>query len=211
MNKSNVVKIALIVGSTRPNRFADVPARWIERGAAERSDMTLETLDLRDYPLPFFNEPASPSATGGVWSSPATESWRRKISEFDGFIATAAEYNHGPTAVLKNALDSGFAEWKDKAIGFVGYGGVGGARAVEQLRLNAIELQMAPIKIAVHIGLEPFLGVLMQGKTLDDYPYLAPGRTAMFDQLAWWARALAKGRALSTERVDMGLVASVTE
>jgi NAD(P)H-dependent FMN reductase len=211
MKRSGVVKIALIVGSTRPNRFADVPARWIEKGAAERSDMTLETLDLRDWPLPFFNEPASPSVTGGVWSSPATEGWRRKLSEFDGFIATAAEYNHGPTAVLKNALDSGFSEWKDRPISFVGYGGVGGARAVEQLRLNAIELQMAPLKIAVHIGLEPFIGVLMQGKTLDDFPYLAPARTAMFDQIVWWARALANARGVAAERVDTGIMASISE
>ena len=129
MNESNVVRIALIVGSTRPNRFADVPARWIEQGSAERSDMTLETLDLRDWPLPFFDEPVSPVATGGVWANPATESWRRKIGEFDGFIVTAAEYNHGATAVLKNALDSALNEWKDKPISFVGYGGVGGARA----------------------------------------------------------------------------------
>ena len=211
MKESDVVRIALIVGSTRPNRFADVPAGWIEKGSAERSDMTLEKLDLRDYPLPFFDEPVSPSASGGVWSNPATESWRRKIAEFDGFIVTAAEYNHGPTAVLKNALDSALFEWKDKPISFVGYGGVGGARAVEQLRLTAIELQMAPLKIAVHIGLEPFLGVLMQGKTLDDYPYLALSRSAMFDQLVWWARALAKARALSVERADTGILASITE
>jgi NAD(P)H-dependent FMN reductase len=211
MKQPDVVKIALIVGSTRPNRFADVPARWVEKGAAERSDMKLETLDLRDWPLPLFNEPASPAATGGVWSTPATESWRRKINEFDGFIATAAEYNHGPTAVLKNALDSAFNEWKEKAISFVGYGGVGAARAVEQLRLNAIELQMAPTKLAVHIGLEPFLGVLRQGKTLDDYPYLAPARTAMFDQLVWWARALANARALSAEPTDSGILASIAE
>jgi len=94
--------------------------------------------------LPFFDEPASPVATGGVGANAATESWRRKIDEFDGFIATAAEYNHGATAVLKNALDSALYEWKDKPITFVGYGGVGGARAVEQLRMNAIELEMTP-------------------------------------------------------------------
>jgi NAD(P)H-dependent FMN reductase len=112
---------------------------------------------------------------------------------------------------LKNALDNALNEWKDKPIGFVAYGGVGGARAVEQLRLIAIELQMAPIKIAVHIGLEPFLGILRQGKTLDDYAYLAPARTAMFDQLVWWARALANARALAAERADTGIVASIAE
>ena len=211
MKEFGVVRIALIIGSTRPNRFADVPAKWIERGAVERSDMTLETLDLRDWPLPFFNEPISPSASGGVWSNPETESWRRKLDEFDGFIVTTAEYNHGPPAVLKNALDSALYEWKDKPISFVGYGGVGAARAIEQLRLNAIELQMAPLKIAIHIGLEPFLGILMQGKKLDDYPYFAPARAAMFDQLVWWARALANARALAADRVDTGIVASISE
>jgi NAD(P)H-dependent FMN reductase len=91
-----------------------------------------------------------------------------------------------PKVVLKNALDSALNEWRDKPISYVGYGGVGGARAVEQLRLNAIELQMAPIKQAVHIGLEPFLGVWTRGNVLDDYPYLVSACTAMFDQLAWW-------------------------
>ena len=140
MNESDVVKIALIVGSTRPNRFADVPARWIEQGAAERSDMTLETLDLRDWPMPFFDEPVSPVATGGVWANPETESWRQKIGEFDGFIATAAEYNHGATAVLKNALDSALNEWKDKPISFVGYGGVGGARVARKPSKATIQI-----------------------------------------------------------------------
>jgi NAD(P)H-dependent FMN reductase len=160
--------------------------------------MTLETLDLRDWPLPLLKEPMPPSATTGVYSSPDCERWRHKLGEFDGFIALAAEYNHGPTAVLKNALDSAKNEWKDKPMAFVGYGGVGGARAIEQLRLNVIELEMAPLQKAVHIGLEPFLGVLTQGKALDDYPYLAKTRSAMFDQLVWWARTLATARAATS-------------
>jgi NAD(P)H-dependent FMN reductase len=205
MKDSDAVRIALIIGSTRPNRFADVPSRWIEQGVGGHSAIALETLDLRDWPLPFFEEPSPPTATGGAFTNPVAERWCRKIGEFDGFIAVAAEYNHGPTAVLKNALDSALAQWKDKPISFVGYGGVGGARAIEQLRMNAIELGMAPIKQAVHIGLEPFLGVLTQGKTLDDYPFLAPARTAMLDQLAWWARALGNARAAT------GLVTSIAE
>lgn len=211
MKESHVVNIALIVGSTRPNRFADVPARWIEQGSAERSDMKLETLDLRDWPLPFLEEPSPPSVTGGTFSNPVAERWRHKVAEFDGFIATAAEYNHGPTAVLKNALDSAMNEWKDKPITFVGYGGVGGARAIEQLRLNAIELQMVPLQKAVHIGLEPFLGVLTQGKTLDDYPYLLPARTTMFEQLVWYARALATARHFTAERAATSILASIAE
>jgi NAD(P)H-dependent FMN reductase len=194
MPKPGIPHIALIIGSTRPNRFADIPAKWLLEAAAQRHDMTIETLDLRDWALPFYEEPSTPSATGGVYTNQAAERWRRKIGEFDGFIATAAEYNHGPTAVLKNAFDSAHNEWAEKPISYVAYGGVGGARAVEQLRMIAVELQMTPIKQAVHIGLEPFIGVLMQGKSLDDYQYLDKARTAMLDRLVWWANALKTAR-----------------
>ena len=191
--------IALIVGSTRPNRFADAPARWIEAGARARGDMTLETLDLREWVLPFFEEPKPPSQTGGVFSNRIADHWRRKIGEFDGFIVLTAEYNHGIPAVLKNALDSALNEWRDKPASFVGYGGVGAARAIEQLRLNLVELRMAPLRDAVHIGLEPFLAVASQVKSLDDFPYLLDARTAMFDQLVWWARALGNARGTLSE------------
>lgn len=211
MDEPQPVRIALIVGSTRPNRFADVPTKWVVDGVVGHSAIALETLDLRDWPLPFFAEPTSPTATGGVFTNPVAERWRHKLGEFDGFIVVAAEYNHGPTAVLKNALDSALNEWKEKPIAFVGYGGVGGARAIEQLRMNAIELQMAPIKIAVHIGLEPFLGVLMQGKSLDDYPFLVTSRTAMLDQLVWWARALLNARASTAVVATSAVVASISE
>jgi NADPH-dependent FMN reductase len=120
----------------------------------------------------------------------------QKIAEFDGFIICTAEYNHGPPAVLKNALDYAMKEWKHKPVSYVGYGGVGAARAIEHLRLTAIELRMAPLSLAVHIGLEAFLGVLSQGKSLDDYPYLIDARTVMFNQLVWWARALAPARSI---------------
>ncbi|MGO4261173.1 NADPH-dependent FMN reductase [Lysobacter sp. TAB13] len=186
-------RIALIIGSTRPNRFADVPAAWVQAGAQARG-LKLDTLDLRDHPLPLFEEPVPPSFTGGVYQNPAADAWRRRIGEYDGYILTAAEYNHGPTAVLKNALDSAFVEWADKPVTFVGYGGVGGSRAIEQLRQHAIELKMAPIRNAVHIGLEPFLGILQQGRAPDDYAYLTQAREAMFDQLLWWAEALKAAR-----------------
>ena len=136
-----MLKIGMIVGSTRPNRFAETPAKWLLDGAAARTDLKLEALDLRDYKLPFFNEPAPPAYTGGVFTEPQAEAWRKRIGEFDGFIATVAEYNHGPTAVLKNAFDSASLEWQRKPIAFVGYGGVGAARAIETLRGVVIELQ----------------------------------------------------------------------
>ncbi|UIJ44604.1 NAD(P)H-dependent oxidoreductase [Sphingomonas cannabina] len=189
-----MLDIALIIGTTRPNRFADTPASWIVEGAKGRDDLKLTVLDLRDQGLPLYEEPASPLFTGGVYSNPAAEAWRHRIGQFDGYIATAAEYNHGPTGALKNALDSAFLEWRRKPIAFVGYGGVGGVRAIEQLRTIAIELHMAPIKAEVNITMEPFVGVMMHGKTLDDYDHLVTARATLFDELAWWGNALKAAR-----------------
>jgi NAD(P)H-dependent FMN reductase len=189
-----MLKVGLIVGSTRPNRFANVPAKWIVEGAAARSDIDLTVLDLRDQDLPFYEEPTTALYTGGVFSNPHAEAWRHKVGAFDGFIATVAEYNHGPTAVLKNAFDQAAYEWNRKPIGFVGYGGAGGVRAIEHLRGVAVELQMAPIKHEVNIAMEPFIGMLMHGKTPDDYDHLVASRTALFDNLVWWGQALKAAR-----------------
>ena len=189
-----MLKFALIIGSTRHNRFADAPASWIAAGAALRNDFELDVLDLREQHLPFFSEPVPPLHTGGRFTEPRAEIWRTKLAQYDGFIATVAEYNHGPTAELKNAFDSAHLEWSRKPIAFVGYGGVGGARAIEVLRGVAVALQMAPLRCEVNIAMLPFLGVSKEGKTLDDYPYLVEARTVMFDHLVWWARALRAAR-----------------
>jgi NAD(P)H-dependent FMN reductase len=198
-----MLKVGLIVGSTRPNRFADVPVKWLVDGAAARTDLDLQVLDLRDYALPLYDEPVPQAYTGGSYAQPAAEAWRKAVGKFDAFIATAAEYNHGPTAVLKNALDSAQLEWRRKPIAFVGYGGVGAARAIEVLRGVAVELQMAPIRHEVNIAMEPFLGVLTQGRNLDDYEHLVQSRDAVFDNLVWWGEALKIARDASgaTERV----------
>jgi NAD(P)H-dependent FMN reductase len=189
-----MLKAGLIVGSTRPNRFADTPVRWLVEGAAARSDLRLTVLDLRDFELPFFNEPASPVYTGGIYTEPKAEAWRNRIGEFDAFVATVAEYNHGPTAVLKNAFDSAYLEWQRKPIAFVGYGGVGAARAIETLRGVVIELQMTPIRHEVNIAMEPYLGIVQSGRSLNDYDYLVQSREVMFDHLVWWGDALKVGR-----------------
>jgi NAD(P)H-dependent FMN reductase len=202
MLDGDVMKIALIVGSTRPNRFADQPVKWIQEGAAARSDFELETLDLRDWPLPFFAEPTPPIFAGGFFTDPLAQRWGQKVAKFDGFIVCTGEYNHGPPAVLKNALDYAMKEWKHKPVSYVGYGGVGAARAIEQLRLTAIELRMAPLSLAVHIGFDAFLRVVSHEKSLDDYPYLIDARTLMFNQLVWWARALAPAHAAYARSLD---------
>lgn len=185
-------KLAVIIGSIRPNRFADHPAQWIAEIARQRGDFDVKLVDLKDYPMPLFAEEASPLY---VPSKDVTaQRWQKKMAEFDAYIFTAAEYNRGPTGVLKNALDYSFKEWANKPVAFVGYGGTGGARAVEQLRLNAIELQMAPIRVGVHIQLPVYIGVVKEGKKLSDFDFLNQNAKEMLDQLAWWSNALKAAR-----------------
>ena len=197
-----MLKIAIIVGSTRATRFADKPVAWLKGVVAERSDAQYEVLDLRDYPMPFFDEVAS-NAYAPTQNEVAVR-WQHKLAEFDGYVIVTAEYNRAPTAVLKNALDYAYPEWNKKAVAVVGYGSVGAARAVEQLRTIAIELQMAPIRTAVHIQGADFMGAWQQGAALEDMAHLQPGVTGMFDELTWWATALKTARetagAIGTEK-----------
>lgn len=191
-------KIAIIVGSTRPGRFADHPKQWIYDRAVQRGDFEVEILDLRDYPLPLFDEKASPAYVPS--ENDVARKWQKKLTEFDGFIFTAAEYNRGPTGVLKNALDYAYEEWNKKTAAFVGYGGVGGARSVEQLRLSAIELQMSPIRAGVHIQMPVYMDVAKNGKKLEDFDFLNKSADDMLDQLLWWTRALMAAREADTEQ-----------
>ncbi|MFV0360956.1 NADPH-dependent FMN reductase [Tropicimonas sp.] len=185
-------KIGIIISSTREGRFGDRPAAWIAEIAAARRDATFEIVDLRDHPLPFYDEAASPAY--GAVGNPAGQHWGELMAGFDGFIFITAEYNHSITGVLKNALDYLYPQMNRKPAAFVSYGGVGGARAVEQLRLILVELQMAPLRNAVHIGMSEYLGVVTEGKSIADYPYLAESARVMLDDLLWWTRALADAR-----------------
>ena len=187
--------VKIILGSTRQNRFSDKPGSWILGEARKKEGIDAELLDLRDYPLPFYNEPMSPSMVkDGAYPNEIVRKWAGKIREADAFIIIAPEYNHGISGVLKNALDSIYAEWNNKPVGFVAYGTVGGARSVEHLRGIAVELQMAPIRNAVHIpqhwNLLDEKGNLKDG-ALDSFQRAAD---AMLDQLIWWAYALKTAR-----------------
>jgi NAD(P)H-dependent FMN reductase len=185
-------RIGIVISTTRQGRFGDKAAAWIRDIAANRSDMAFEVVDLRDYPLPFFDEPMSPA-----WVTPKNEvalRWAKKIAQLDGFIFVAAEYNHGVPAVLKNALDYAYKEFNRKPAAYVGYGGVGAARSIEHLRLINIELQMAPTRSSVHIGGADFIGMFLEGKTFADMPHLEPKAREMLDELAWWVQALKVAR-----------------
>jgi len=120
--------------------------------------------------------------------------WAAKLGALAGFVVVTGEYNHGIPAVLKNALDYAFSEFARKPVAFVGYGGVGAARSIEQLRLVAAELQMVSVRSAVHIGMAEFLGIWQQGKAFDDFPYLTQAAQAMLEELAWWTTTLAPAR-----------------
>lgn len=192
MTISQLPHIGIVIGSTREGRFADKPAQWFHSIASQRTDVTVELVDLRDYPMPFFDEPLSPA-----WApvkNEAAQRWAQKLATLDGLVVITAEYNHGPTAVLKNAFDYAYKEFARKPIGFVGYGGVGAARAVEQLRLVATEVQMAPVRNAVHIGMAEFMGIWREGKAFADYPHLAQSASGLLDDMAWWAKALKTAR-----------------
>jgi NAD(P)H-dependent FMN reductase len=190
----STLNIKVIVGSTRANRFADKPAEWIFGLARHRVDLAVELLDLRDYPLPLFEEPLPPGLAKDAYTNPVVVRWRDKIKEADGFIICTPEYNHGYPAVLKNALDYTYFAWSRKAVAFVSWGGAGGARCVEQLRLVTIELDLAPVRTAIHI---PNPWFIKDVKEIDSEPN-RQSAAALLDHLTWWAGALRAARTASS-------------
>ncbi|MFN4212017.1 MAG: NADPH-dependent FMN reductase [Devosia sp.] len=185
-------RIGIVISTTREGRFGERVARWVTDLAAGRTDITTEIVDLRDYPLPFFESVASPRFV--PIDTPEAKKWSSKLAELDGYVFVTAEYNHSISGVLKNALDFVFAEPARKPAAFVAYGAVGGARAVEHLRNIVVELSMVPLNRAVHVNMEPFLGLIRDGKDFADYPYLAPTVETMLEELAWYAETLKAGR-----------------
>jgi len=190
-------KIALIIGSTRKSRFADIPAQWMLTQAQARDDMTVELVDLRDFDLPLFDEVAS--NLWGPSSDPRAVAWQKKLAEFDGYIFVVAEYNRSVTGSLKNAMDQAYVEWVRKPFTAMAYGSVGGTRAMEHLRMIGVELQMVPTRNAVHLGMGDFFkvhpGMGGSGNMADVEANLLPAAKASLDDLVWWAKATMAARA----------------
>jgi NAD(P)H-dependent FMN reductase len=186
-------RIGIIIGSTREKRFGEKAARWIHGIASQRTDMEFEIVDLRDYPLPFF-EGASPFYV--PVTNEIAQRWGKKIAELDGYVFVTAEYNRSITGALKNALDWAYREYNRKPAAYLGYGSVGGARAVEQLRLISVELQMAPTRSGVHIAGTDAFALLIQGKSFEelDQTNLLKSAHSMLEELAWWTKALKSAR-----------------
>src|SRR5437588_5747258 len=142
-----MIKIAIILGSTRPGRNGEAVAKWVYEIAKKRTDAGFDLVDIKDFNLPLLDEPVPPIL--GQYSKPHTKTWAAKVASFDGFVFVTPEYNHGISGALKNAIDFLYAEWNNKAAGFVGYGSAGGVRAVEHLRLVMAEVQVATVRSQV--------------------------------------------------------------
>ena len=181
-----MTRIGIILGSTRPGRNGEAVAKWVLDVAKQRTDAEFELVDLLDYNLPHYDEPVPPSI--GQYTHPHTQEWARTIGSFDGFVIVTPEYNHSTSGALKNAIDFLYREWNNKAVGFVSYGSVGGARAVEHLRLIAGELQMADVRAQVTLSL---------ATDFENYSVFQPKAQhvaalgTVLDQTVAWSSALA--------------------
>jgi NAD(P)H-dependent FMN reductase len=191
-------KLQVIVGSTRPTRAADRVVPWVVERAQSHGGFDVEVLDLRDWPLPFFQEHMGTIGdfSDPTYSDPIVRSWNRKIREGDAYLIVTAEYNHSVPGQLKNAIDSVFVSFgfRNKPIGFVGYSGgiAAGTRAVEHLALIAVEAEAVPLRNSVLI---PFVTEAFDedGKPKSGAAEIALAIT--LDDLAWFANALGRARA----------------
>lgn len=185
-----MIQIAIIIGSTRPGRKAPAVAEWVHEHAKARSDARFELVDLEAFDLPLLDEPVPPSR--GQYTQPHTLAWAAKVASFDGFVFVTPEYNHGPSGALKNAIDFLYREWNDKAAGFVGYGGTGAIRAVEQLRLVLAEVKVATVRSQVALS---FANDFENHSALKPAPHQSKALGAMLDQVVAWSAALKPLRA----------------
>ncbi len=186
-----MLNVAIVTGSTRPGRKSATIAQWVHEIAARRDDANYEILDIADFNLPLLDEAMPPAM--GQYSHEHTKRWADAVNCYDAFVFVSPEYNHGIPGALKNAIDFIYAEWTNKAAGLVTYGGVGGVRAAEQLRLVLAEVQIATVRAQVSLFL---------ATDFEQYTTFAPHSrheaavTEMLDQTVRW------GQALRTTRTD---------
>lgn len=180
-----MIKIGIIIGSTRPGRIGEGVARWVFANAQKRADAEFEIVDIKSFDLPLLDEPVPPSM--GHYSMAHTKAWAKKIASLDAFAFVTPEYNHAPPGALKNALDFVYAEWNNKAAGFVSYGSAYGVRAVEQLRLIMGELQVADVRAQVLLSLYTDFE---NYSTFKPEPRHENELTTMLDQLVAWGEAM---------------------
>jgi NAD(P)H-dependent FMN reductase len=185
-----MLRIAIILGSTRPGRRTEPVARWVLDHALQRGDAEYELVDIAEFDLPLLDEPVPPSQH--KYSKDHTKRWSETIASFDGYVFVTPEYNHSTSGALKNAIDFLYSEWNNKAAGFVSFGSSGGTRAVEHLRLIMGELQVADVRSQVALSLftdfenfSTFKPQALHEKSLK----------SMLDQLVAWSSAMKTVRA----------------
>lgn len=184
-----MINVGIIIGSTRPGRKSADVAQWVFDHAKSRTDARFELVDLLEFNLPLLDEPVPPSQ--GRYEHEHTRRWSAKIASLDAFVFVTPEYNHAPTGALKNALDYVYKEWNNKSAGFVGFGSMMGARAVEQLRLIMAELQVADVRNQV--GLSLFTD-FENFSTFKPNPRHEASLKGMLDQVVAWGEALKRLR-----------------
>jgi NAD(P)H-dependent FMN reductase len=190
-----MITISVIIGSTREGRFSEKPARWILHHLQKREGIEGRLLDLREFPMPFFDQPHPPARPGRApYENDVVKRWTAAIGASDGFIFVTPEYNYGASAVLKNAIDWVYPEWNRKAAAFVSYGSAMGARSVQQLRETAVELQMAPVRSSVHIPAATLWAHFQDGDVDKGLAELEKQAQTMIDDLLWWTKALKAAR-----------------
>ena len=190
-----MLKVGIIVGSTRPGRKSEPVARWIHEIAAKRGDADYEIVDIESFGLPLLDEPVPPSLR--QYSKEHTRRWSEKIASLDAFVFVTPEYNHSTSGALKNALDFLYYEWTNKAAAFVGYGSAGGTRAVEHLRGIAAELQLADVRGQVALSLFEDFENFAAFKPRDVH---LQSVNTMIDQLVGWGNALKSYRGSLQQR-----------
>jgi NAD(P)H-dependent FMN reductase len=183
-------RIGIILGSTRPGRKGADVARWALDQAVRRTDASFTLVDLADHLLPMLDEAWPPSL--GRYGQEHTRAWSEVIAGFDGFVIVTPEYNHSAPPALTNAMSYLFAEWNNKAVGFISYGAHGGVRAVEHLRAIAGELMMADVRIQVALAMATeWEGFRTPNAHFRPGEYNLPFLTQMLDQVITWTNALA--------------------
>src|SRR3981081_4142419 len=191
--------ISVIVGSTREGRFSEKPAKWILQQLKKREGIEGRLLDLRDFPMPFFDQPTPPARPGRPpYEHEVVKKWTTQIGASDGFVFVTPEFNYGPSAVLKNAIDWVYPEWHRKAVCFVSYGSAAGVRRVQQLRQSVIEIQLAPIRSSVHIPVATLWAHYQGGDVDAGFAELEAPAATLIGDLLWGASALQTTRATSS-------------
>lgn len=186
------MKILIILGSTRKNRVSERIGKWVLEQIPQDKDISFELVDLRNYPLPFFDEVRGPSTLQGNYETKGAKEWAAKVAEGDGFIFITPEYNHGYSAVMKNALDYVYQEWNKKPVAFVSYGGIAaGTRAVMQLTQVVRELQMVSVREGAHL---PMIWNAFAEDGSFKKEYHLPSLEPLFTSLVWWTKTLWQAR-----------------